>query len=98
MKTADEIERLGYHCQCSNSNSTCSPLQCCDNLRSITNNSLLMSTGKTHFHRRSSVGLPSIDSDHNDENAIAQANDTNTNPAPVLQVEPPVVVTVNSEN
>ena len=97
LKTADEIERLGYQSQCSTSNRTCSPLQCCDNLRSITNNTLLTSTGKTHFHRRSSVGLPSIGSDHDDENEVAQANDTNTNPVSVLQVESPVAVTVNSE-
>lgn len=97
FKTADEIERLGHHCQCSSSNRTCSPLQCCDNSRSIANNTLLMSTGKTYFHRRSSVGLPSIDSNHDNENEVAQENDTNTTVAPVLQVEPPVVMPVNSE-
>lgn len=63
---------------------------------------MLTTSGKTTFHRRSSVGLASIGSDHNDgANELAQESDTikdsETIVTPVPKVNPSVIVTVSND-
>ncbi len=78
-------------------NTECSPLQCCENAASVKDNLTTESPKRIHFHRRSSVGLPSIVSDNDSESEIEQERNSNTIVSPCQKADPSVIVLVNNE-
>lgn len=88
--TSSEIEQFPCLYQCSQTKSKCSPLQCCDPSIADTVREKSTSPPAVHFHRRSSVGLPSEsvnrESDSEEEQHVAINNSKS-----------PVSSTINSE-
>jgi hypothetical protein len=51
-------------------NGECSPLQCCESPKTTSDNITDTSPQKIHFHRRSSVGLSSVDLESESKNDV----------------------------
>jgi hypothetical protein len=78
----------------------CSTLQCCDNSTATTTNKTSTSPRKTPFHRRSSVGLPSVDdseSENETEQEMAPIKNSKTIVSSSPMTDSSVVVTVHNE-
>ncbi len=84
-------------------NTECTPLQCCENPKIVRDKSTYSPPRKTPFHRRSSVGLPSIGSTNDSENEgeLEQENDSirksNVNVSLSPTVDRSVIVVVNND-